>query len=133
MPCLAAILHVFFYRAFFLLGPANDHFPVVDVQRDPAIPSSVLPAPPISSPCLDVNEEIDLRAIGSPDYWSLHLCQTNQMRGGEPSELLVANGYWIAFGAKPLHVVDETFCSILTDRANCCYLDHLTFGASTAR
>ena len=55
------------------------------------------------------------------------------MWGGEPSELLVAEGYWIAVGAKPSHVVDETFCSILIDIANFCYLDRLTFGVSIAR
>ena len=53
-------------RAFFLLGPKDDHFHAADVQRDPAIPSSILPAPPVSSPCLGANEEIDLQAIGSP-------------------------------------------------------------------
>ena len=57
----------------------------------------------------------------------------NQMWGGESSELLMAKGYWIAIGAKPSHVVDETFCSILTDGANFRYLDHLTSGASVAR
>ena len=44
--------------------------------------------------------------------------------------LLVAKGYWIAFGAKPLHVVDENFCSIPTDGANCRYLDRLTSRSS---
>ena len=53
--------------------------------------------------------------------------------GGELSELLVAEGYWITVGAKPSHVVDETFCSIPTYGANCCYLDRLTFEASDAR
>ena len=55
------------------------------------------------------------------------------MWGGEPWELLVGQGYWIAVGPKPLHVVDETFCSIPTDDANFCYLDRLTSGASVAR
>ena len=38
-----------------------------------------------------------------------------------------------AVEAKLLCVVDVTFCSILKDGANFCYLDHLTFGASVAR
>ena len=45
----------------FLLGLADNHFHATDVQRDLAVPSSVLPAPPVSSPCLDANEEIDLQ------------------------------------------------------------------------
>ena len=120
-------------RAFFLLGLADDRFHTTDVQRDPAIPSPVLPAPLVSSLCLDANEEICLQATRSPSCWSLHLCQTNQMRGGEPSGLLVAKGYWIAVGAKPLHVIDETFCSIPTKGANFRYLDCLTSGALAAR
>ena len=63
-------------HAFFLLGPTNDRFHAVDVRRDPAIISSVLPAH-VSPPCLDVNEEIDPRATRSPGCWSLHLCKTN--------------------------------------------------------
>ena len=27
----------------------------------------------------------------------------------------MAKGYWIAFGVKPLHIVDETFCLIPTE------------------
>ena len=79
MPCLATILHVFFTKIvhFFLLGLINDRFHAADVQCDPVIPSSTLPTPPVSSPCLDANEEIDLRATGSSGYWSLHLCQMN--------------------------------------------------------
>ena len=124
--CLA---HIFCQdRAFFLLKPVDDLFHAADVQCNPTIPLSVLPAPPVSSLCLDANEEIDLQATGSPSCWSLHLCQMNQMQGGEPSELLVAEGYWIAIGAKPLNVVDETFCSIPTYGTNCHYLDSLTFG-----
>ena len=61
-------------HAFFLLGPANDRFHAIDVQRDPAIPSFVLPAPLVSSPCLDTNEEINLQATRSSGCWSLHLC-----------------------------------------------------------
>ena len=52
---------------------------------------------------------------------------------GESSVLLVSKGYWKAFGAKLLRVVDETFCSIPTDSANCCYLDRLTSWASSTR
>ena len=124
--CLARL---FRHDSVFLLpGPVNYRFPATDVQRDPAIPSSILLAPPVSSPCLDTNEEIDLRATGSSSCWSLQLCQTNHMWGGESSELLVAKGYWIVVGAKPLHVIDKTFCLISTDDANCRYLDRLTFG-----
>ena len=45
----------------------------------------------------------------------------------------MAEGYWITVGAKPSHIVDETFCSIPIYDANCYYLDPLTFGASAAR
>ena len=116
--------------AFFLPGPANNLFSVVDVQRNPAIPSSALLAPHISSPCLDTNEGIGHRATRSPGCWSLQLCQMKHMWKGEPSELLEATGYWIVVRAKLLHVIDETFCSIPTDSGNCRYLDRLTFGAS---
>ena len=54
------------------------------------------------------------------------------MWGGEPSELLAREGYRITVGAKTLHVVDETFCSVLTNDANCQYLVRLTFGASAS-
>ena len=63
--------------ALFLLGPTNDRFPTADFQCDLAISSSVLPAPPVSSPCLGANEEIDLQVTGSLGCWSLHLRQTN--------------------------------------------------------
>ena len=126
--------HLFYQdRAFFLPRPVDNRFHSIDVQRDPAIPSSILPTPPVSSPCLDANEGIDLHATRSPGCWSLHLCQTNQMWGGELLELLVVEGYRITVRAKPLHVVDETFCSIPTDGANCCYLDRLTLRASVMR
>ena len=78
MPCLTVFLHVFSPRScFFLPRPAEKNFNAADVQRDSTIPSSVLLAPPVSSPCLDVDEEIGLKGIGSPSYWSLILCQTN--------------------------------------------------------
>ena len=83
--------------------------------------------------CLDANEGIDLRVTRSPGCWLLQLCQTKQMWKGEPSKLLEATSYWIAVGAKLLHVVDETFVSIPTNGANCRYLDCLTFGASATR
>ena len=54
----------------------------------------------------------------------------NQAWGGEPSELLAMEGYRITIGAKPLHVVDETFCSIPIDGAKCRYLVCLIFEAS---
>ena len=53
-------------RAFFLLGPIDDHFHAAGAQRIPTIPLSVSLAPLISSPYLDANEEIDLQATGSP-------------------------------------------------------------------
>ena len=129
--CLALLFRQ--YSIFFLLGPVNDRFHVVDVQRDHAIPPSALLAPPVSSPCLDANEEIDFRVTGSPGCWSLQLCQTNQMWKGKLLELLVVKGYWKAVGAKLLHVIDETFCLIPIDSANFGYLDRLTSGASVAR
>ena len=58
-------------HAFFLPGLANDLFHIADVQRDPSIPLFSLLAPHVSSPCLDANEEINLRAIGSLGCWSL--------------------------------------------------------------
>ena len=61
-------------HVFFLPRLTNDCFHGADVQRDPAIPSSVLLASPVPSPCLDANEEIELRATRLPGYWSLHLC-----------------------------------------------------------
>ena len=57
----------------------------------------------------------------------------NQTWGGEPSDLLTAKGYRIIFEAKPLHVVNETFCLIPTDDANCWYLTRLAFRASAGR
>ena len=53
-------------RPFFQPGIAKSHFPSADVRRDLAIPSFVLLAHPISSPCLNANEEIVLQVIGSP-------------------------------------------------------------------
>ena len=85
------------------------------------------------SPCLNANKEICLRATESLDCLTLQLCQKNQMWGGETLELLVVEGYRITVGAKPLHVVDETFCSIPTDGANFWYLDRLIFKASAAQ
>ena len=91
---LAAIPRVFFAKISFLqLGPVNGRFPAAYVQCDPTISSFVLLALFVSSPCLDANEEIGLRAIGSSSCWSLHPCRTSQMWVWEPSELLVAEGY----------------------------------------
>ena len=87
--------------AFLPPRPSNGRFLAADVQCDLTIPSSVLLALPVSSPCLDTNEETDPQATGTPGCWSLHLCQTNQMWLWEPSELPVAKGCWIAVGAKP--------------------------------
>ena len=41
--------------------------------------------------------------------------------------------YWTIVEAKPLWPVNETFYSIPTYGANCCYLDHLNSWASTAQ
>ena len=45
----------------------------------------------------------------------------------------MVEGYWIAVRAKPLQIVYETFFLVPTDGANCGYLDHLIFEASTER
>ena len=110
-------------HAFFLPRPVNDRFHAANVQCDPTIPSFALLASPISSPCLDANEAINLWATGSLGFLTLQLCQTNRMWEGEPSKLLVAKGYYKYVGAKLLQVVDETLCSIPTNDANCCHLD----------
>ena len=67
MPYLTAILHISFTKIapFFYLSHSNDRFHAADVQRNSAIPSSTLLAPPVSSPCLDVNEGIDLQETRS--------------------------------------------------------------------
>ena len=87
------LAHIFCQDCSFLQpGLANGRFPAAYVQRDPTIPSFVLLALPVSSPCLDANEETDPQATGSPGCWSLHLCRTNQMWVWESSKLLVAKG-----------------------------------------
>ena len=75
MPCLAVVLHIFFAKIvpIFLSGPSYDSFHAADVQCDPVILSSILPAPLVSSPYLDANEEIHPQVTGSPGCWSLHL------------------------------------------------------------
>ena len=57
----------------------------------------------------------------------------NQAWRGEPSDLLTAEGCRTTVEAKPLHVVDETFCLIPTDGAKCRYMVRLAFGASTGK
>ena len=57
----------------------------------------------------------------------------NQAWGGEPSDLLTAEGCRKTVGAKPLHVIDETFCLIPTDGAKFRYMVRLAFGASTGK
>ena len=54
------------------------------------------------------------------------------MRDQESSELLV-EGYQKAVRAKLLHIFNETFYSIPTDSANCCYLNRLILGSSADR
>ena len=78
---------------FSLPKPRDDRFHAASAQRNPAVPSSTLLVPPASSPYLDVNAKIGIRATESPDCSTFQLCQMNQMWGGEPSELLVAKGY----------------------------------------
>ena len=51
-------------HAFTPLGPVDDRFHVVGARRVPAIPSFVLPTPPVSFPYIDANEEIDFLATG---------------------------------------------------------------------
>ena len=51
-------------HAFSLLGPINYCFHAASAQRILAIPSSISLAPPVASPYLNANEEIDLQAIG---------------------------------------------------------------------
>ena len=52
-------------HAFSLLGTIDDRFNIENAQRILIIPSFVSLAPPVSSPYLDDNEEIDLLAIRS--------------------------------------------------------------------
>ena len=52
-------------HTFSLLGPIDDRFHVVGARHVPTIPSFVSLAPPVYSPYLDANEEIDLLVTGS--------------------------------------------------------------------
>ena len=120
-------------HAFAPLGPIDDRFRVVVARHIPAIPSFVSLAQPASSPYLNANEEIDLLAIGSLGCKPLHRCQMDQVWAGEPLDLLAAEGYRTTVGAKPLHVIDETFCLNPTDGAKCWYLIRLAFRASAGQ
>ena len=62
-------------------GPGDYRFHIAGAQRDPTIPSSTLFVPPASSPYLDTNAGIGLRATESSDCSTLQLFQTNQMWG----------------------------------------------------
>ena len=42
-------------------------------------------------------------------------------------------GYLTVVESKLLQPISEAFCSVPTDGANCCYLDHLTFKALTSQ
>ena len=64
---------------FSLLGPGDDCFHVAGAQRDPVVPSSALLVSPASSPYLDANEGIGLRALESLDCSTLQLCQMNKI------------------------------------------------------
>ena len=130
--CLPAILRVSFTKivSFLYLSPETI---VAGAQRNPVIPSSTLLVSPTSSLYPDANEGIGLRETESLDCLTLQLGHTNQMWVWEQLELLVTKGYQKAVGAKLLHVVDETFCSIPNDSTNYRYLVRLTSGASAAR
>ena len=55
-------------HAFSLLGTIDDRFHTAGAQRISVIPSFVSLAPPVSSPYLDANEEIDLLVTRSPGF-----------------------------------------------------------------
>ena len=67
MLCLTTILRVSVVKItpFLYFGTVDDRFHAIGAQRVPVIPLFVSLAPPVSSPYLDDNEEIDLLAIGS--------------------------------------------------------------------
>ena len=55
------------------------------------------------------------------------------MQKGESTKLQVTKGWWTVIEAKPLQPVNETFCLLPIDGANCCYLERLNSGASAAQ
>ena len=68
--------------SFFLSGFVTGHSPTASIRHDPITPSSVLLAPPISSPCPDTNGGIDHLAIGSSDWLALWLLNKSDVGGG---------------------------------------------------
>ena len=92
---LTHYLSPFLHRdhVFSLSWPRDNHFHVAGAHRDLVVPSFSLHVPPAFAPYLDANAVIGPRATESPNCSTLQLCQTNQMWGGEPSELLMAKGY----------------------------------------
>ena len=70
------------FMVFFLPGPATGHSRVASVQRNLATPTSISPAPLVSSPSPDANGGIDLLVIESSDCSALHLSRTNQCGRG---------------------------------------------------
>ena len=60
-------------HVFSLLSLGGDRFHAAGAQLDPAILSFALPIPPASSPYLDANAGIGLRATESPDCSTLKL------------------------------------------------------------
>ena len=52
-------------HTFAPLGPVDDSFHAAIARRILTIPLFVSPAPPVSFPYLDANEEIDLLTTGS--------------------------------------------------------------------
>ena len=86
-------MHLFQDPVFSLSRPATGHSPAASVQRGLAAPSSVLLAPPGSSPCPDTNGGIDLLAIESSDCLTLQLSRANHMWKGESTEFSVMEGY----------------------------------------
>ena len=72
-------MHLFQDHGFSLSGPATGHSPTTSIRCGLAAPSSVLRAPPVSSPCPDANGGIDPLMIGSLNWLTLWLPRMNQM------------------------------------------------------
>ena len=87
------LVHLFQDRGFSLYGPVTGHSPTANIRCGLPAPSSVLLAPPISSPCLDASGGIDLLAVGSLDWLTLRLLRANQMWKGESSKFPMMEGY----------------------------------------
>ena len=86
-------MHLFQDRGFSLSGPLTSHSPTASIRCGLAAPSSVLLAPPVSSPCPDANGGIDPLVIGSLDWLTLWLPRMNKMWEEGSVELQVMKGY----------------------------------------